>query len=90
MLYVTHYEVVGDRSKERQGELMAILGERGAAPGQLHHFVYADGGGGLVVGEETTRLYEDALSYAPYLSLSTRMAVPVEDAVPQIMAWING
>ncbi|HSF85136.1 MAG TPA: hypothetical protein VLG28_05660 [Acidimicrobiia bacterium] len=53
MLFATHYQLTGERSRERVSELMAIFGQRGAASGTLHHFVYADGGGGIVIGDES-------------------------------------
>lgn len=45
-------DVVGERSKEASAELMTIFGERGAPPGQVAHYVFADGSGGFLITEE--------------------------------------
>ncbi len=91
MLFLTQYQLIGERSKERTVELMTLFGERSAGPGTLHHFVYADGGGGFVISDESglTRLYEDTLYYAPYMDFQTRPLLTVEEAVPQITAWMT-
>ena len=52
MLFVTHYELIGEPSKARTQELMALFGERGAGEGTLAHYVYADGGAGFVISDD--------------------------------------
>ncbi len=91
MLYVTHYESVGEPSKERTQELMALFAERGSGPGTLAHYVYADGGGGLVIADDSAldALYGDAIQYSPYLEFSTRPILMVEDAIPTIVEWMS-
>ena len=92
MLFATHYQWVGERSKEASAELMTIFGERGAPPGQVAHYVFADGSGGFLIADESglDRLYEDALAYSPYLELETRPVLTIDDAVPQIAGWLGG
>lgn len=53
MLFVTHYELTGEPVKERTQELMALSAERGTGPGMLAHYVYADGGGGFAIADES-------------------------------------
>ncbi len=91
MLFVTHYRLIGERSKERTAELMALFAERGEAPGTQHHFVNADGGGGFVIGDESgmARLYEDAVSYSPWLEFETRPIITIGEAVPIIAEWMS-
>ena len=91
MLFVTHYQLVGKRSKKRVSELMALFGERGPGPGTIAHYVYADGGGGFVISDDSglTRLYEDALSYSPYMSFETRPLLTIDEAVPSIGEWMS-
>lgn len=92
VLFVTSYRLTGERSKARTTELMTLFGARGPAPGTIAHYVYADGGGGFVVTDETglTRLYEDAVNYSPYVEFSTRPALTIDDAVPTITGWMSG
>ncbi len=91
MLFVTHYQLIGEPSKERTVELMTLFGERGAGPGALSHYVYADGGGGFVISDESglERLYEDAVHYSPYMEFETRPLLPIDEAVPTIAAWMS-
>ena len=91
MLFVTHYELIGERSKERTQELMALFAERGAGPGTLAHYVYADGGAGFVIADESGLevAYETALAYAPYMQFTTRPIITIDEAVPTIAEWMS-
>ncbi len=91
MLFVTHYELIGERSKERTQELMALFAERGAGPGTLAHYVYADGGAGFVITDESGLevAYETALAYAPYMQFTTRPIITIDEAVPTIAEWMS-
>ncbi len=91
MLFVTHYELNGEPSKERTQELMALFAERGAGPGTLAHYVYADGGAGFVIADESGLevAYETALAYAPYMQFTTRPILTIDEAVPTIAAWMS-
>ncbi len=91
MLFVTHYELNGEPSKERTQELMALFAERGAGPGTLAHYVYADGGAGFVITDESGLevAYETALAYAPYMQFTTRPILTIDEAVPTIAEWMS-
>jgi hypothetical protein len=91
MLFVTHYEEIGEPSKERTQELMALFSERGSGPGTVAHYFYADGGGGFVIADDSglDALYEDAIQYSPYLKFNTRPILLVDDAVPTIVEWMS-
>ena len=91
MHFVTFYELVGDPSKERSQQLMALFEERGSGSGTVAHYVYADGGGGFVIsdGSDMDELYADAVAYAEYLEFSTRPILAIEDAVPTIVEWMS-
>ncbi len=91
MLFVTHYELNGEPSKERTQELMALFAERGAGPGTLAHYVYADGGAGFVISDESGLevAYETALAYAPYMQFNTRPILTIDEAVPTIAEWMS-
>lgn len=89
MQYLTTYTLTGKRSKKKTAKLLALFGERGATPGTVAHYVYADGSGGVLIGDETImeRLYEDAVYYSPWMELSTRPVLPVEESLPISGAW---
>jgi hypothetical protein len=71
---------------------MAIFGERGTNDSTLSHWVHADGGGGslIVDGTEMEMLYKDAIAYGPWMDLSARPIISIDEAVPVTMAWLNG
>jgi hypothetical protein len=89
MHYVTTYTLTGKRSKKKTAALLELFAERGATPGTLAHYVYADGGGGFLIGDEATleRLYEDAIHYSKWMELSTRPILAVEESLPIAGAW---
>jgi hypothetical protein len=63
----------------------------GKARGTIARYVYAGGGGGFVISDDSglTRLYEDALSYSSYVSFETRPLLTVDDGVPAIGDWLG-
>ena len=91
MLFVTHYELVGERSKERAQALMEVFGERGPGTGTLAHYVYADAGAGFVItdGSGLDEAYETALAYSEYMQFTTRPIITIDEAVPEIGKWLS-
>ena len=91
MLFVTHYELIGEPSKGRTQELMALFGERGAGEGTLAHYVYADAGAGFVISDDSglDSLYEDAIQYSPYMKFTTQPILTIDEAVPTIAEWMS-
>jgi hypothetical protein len=91
MLYATTYTLTGKRSKKKTAKLLEVFGQRGATPGTTVHYVYADGSGGILIGDETIldRLYEDAVHYSPWMELSARPILSIEDALPVTGAWAS-
>ncbi len=92
MHYIVSYTLTGDRTKEKTASLMALFGERGANDSTIVHWVYADGGGGFLITDDSQMdmLYKDAIAYAPWMDLSSTPIISIEEAVPEIMAWLNG
>lgn len=92
MHYVVNYTLIGERTKENTAELMALFGERGSNESTVAHWVYADGGGGFLItdGTQLELLYEDTLAYGRWMELSSTPIISIEEAVPQILAWMNG
>jgi len=89
MYFVTTYTFTGKRTKKKTKKLLTLFGERGSSPGTVAHYVFADGGGGFLVNDESglARLYEDALHYGPWMELSTRPIHSIEDSLPISGAW---
>ena len=91
MHFVTHYELVGDPTKQRTQQLMALFQERGSGSGTVAQYVYADGGAGFVIsdGSDLDQLHEDAVNYSDYLEFHTRPILAVDEAVPTIVEWMG-
>lgn len=70
---------------------MAVFAERGTAPSTIAHWVYADGGGGFLIADEEAldQLYELALHYGPWMDLTTRPIHTIDEALPQIAAFMS-
>jgi len=91
MHFVVNYTLTGERTKENTADLMAVFAERGNNDSTIAHWVYADGGGGFLIadGTELELLYQDALAYSTWMELSATPIISIEDAVPQIAAWMT-
>ncbi len=90
MLIVTTYKVKPYITKKETAELMAVFAETGAAPGEIAHYVNADGGGGVVILEVDDILdgYRNNLKYAEWLQFESKIMVTVDAAVVPIMEAI--
>ena len=51
VLFATRYRFKGDQSPESVQKLLAVFAERGAAEGEVAHYVAADGRGGIIITE---------------------------------------
>ena len=87
MLFMTTYDIIGDRTSERTAALMQVFGDRGEVEGTQAHYVRADGGGGWVIQEinDATKAYEDSLAYAEWLDIETVPIITIDEAVPKIL-----
>lgn len=92
MHHVINYTLTGERSKENTAELMSLFAERGTSDSVVAHWVYADGGGGffIVDGTGMDTMYEAALAYGAWLDYSATPILSIDEAVPQITAWLGG
>jgi hypothetical protein len=91
MYFLTTYTLTGKRTKKKTAKLLELFAQRGATPGTIAHYVYSDGGGGFLIGDETIleRLYEDSIHYAPWMEFSTRPIHSVEDGLAISAGWAN-
>ena len=88
MLMATRYTFKGDQSPESVKALLAVFAERGAAEGEIAHYVSADGRGGMIIAdvEDQQAGYENALAYQQWMDFQTTPILTIEDAMPAIMA----
>lgn len=91
MHYVVRYELTGERTKENTAELMGLFAKRGTNDSTVAHWVHADGGGGFLITDdsEMDQLYKDALAYGAWMDLYATPIISIDEAVPNIMAWMS-
>ena len=88
MLFLTKYTFIGDRSPESARALVKEFGQRGAAPGEVAHYVNTDGSGGYVItdSDDVQGAYANALAYQQWIKFETSQILTIADALPSIMA----
>ncbi|KHL13259.1 hypothetical protein CLV56_2482 [Mumia flava] len=91
MILVTTYRIKPFLSKAETKELLGAFAEVGNAPGTTAHYVFADGGGGVVVAESDDPMegYRNLLNYSQWISFDTKVMLKVDDAVPMIMESLS-
>ena len=91
VLFQTNYKIVGDRSTERGKELMARFAERGKGPGEIAHYVHANGGGGTVISEnaDVSELHDVVLAYSAWLEFEIIPILAIDDAVPALLKYFG-
>jgi hypothetical protein len=90
MHYVTNYTFKPHMTKQEIAGLMEVFGTVGNAPGATAHYVWADGGGGTVIGEtdDVAGVYRNILSYTEWIEFDLNIVLPVEDAVGQVFDFL--
>jgi hypothetical protein len=91
MLLITEYRLRPHMPKADVKRLMDEFGKRGAAEGEIAHYVRADGSGGYTIGEgETvTDAYEAALAYSEFMTFTITPVLSIDAAVSPIMAYLG-
>jgi hypothetical protein len=91
MLFQTNYRIAGERSPERGKALMARFGERGKGPGEIAHYVHANGDGGTVISEnaDISELHDVVLAYSPWLDFEIIPILNIDDAVPNLLKYFG-
>ncbi len=91
VLFQTNYRIVGDRSTERGKALMARFGERGAGPGEIAHYVHANGDGGTVISEnaDISELHDVVLAYSQWMEFEIIPILTIEDAAPNLLKYFG-
>jgi len=87
MLFQTNYSIIGGQDVAQARALMARFGERGKGPGEIAHYVHADGSGGTVISENTdvTVLHDVCLAYSQWLEFEIIPILTIDDAVPNLL-----
>ncbi len=91
MLFISEYRLNPHMPKAEVKKLMDEFGKRGAAEGEIAHYVRADGTGGYVVAENDSLddAYAAVLAYSPYMTFTITPVLKVDDAVGPILAYIG-
>ena len=86
MLFITTYRTKPFLSREETREMMEVFGEAGTGPGTIAHYVFADGGGGVVISESSPADdYRNTLNYTPWVQFETTPVLSIDDALPHLM-----
>jgi hypothetical protein len=72
MLFINEYALKPHMPKADLKRLMDEFGKRGAAEGEIAHYVRADGLGGYTVEESDSLddMYADALAYSEFMTFT--------------------
>ena len=91
MLFITEYRLKPHLKKDEVKRLMDEFGKRGAAPGELAHYVRIDGSGGFTIGEsdDLNAAYENVLAYTEFMTFTVTPVLTIDDAAGPILAYIG-
>ena len=91
MIFVTEYRLKPHMSKSEVKKLMDLFGKRGAAEGEIAHYVRADGTGGWTISEsdDVAAGYADVLAYSEFITFSTVPVLKIDDAVGPIFEYLG-
>jgi hypothetical protein len=91
MLFITEYTLNPHMPKAEVGRLMDEFGKRGAADGEIAHYVKADGTGGYTVSENDELItgYADVLAYHEFMTLTITPVLKIDDATGPIMGYLS-
>ena len=91
MLFISEYQLNPHMPKAEVKRLMDEFGKRGAAEGEVAHYVKADGTGGFTVTEndDLSAAYADVLAYHEFMTFTITPVLNIDDAVGPIMAYLN-
>ena len=92
MLLLTTYRVKSHLSRADFKRLMDEFGKRGAAPGEVAHYVHTDGSGGSILSEvsDIGPSYESLLAYTEYMEFDVTPVLKIDDAVGPLLAYVGG
>jgi len=88
MLMANTHTFKGDQSPDSMKAVLAVFAARGPVEGQIAHYVFADGSGGLTItdSDDPQAGYAEALAYKQWMDFKSTPILTVDDAMPAIMA----
>ena len=91
MLFITDYRLKSHLTKADTKRLMDEFAKRGAVPGEIAHYVRADGSGGLTISEadDIAASYETVLAYSEFMEFDVTPVLKIDDAVGPILGYIG-
>ncbi len=91
MIFVSEYQLRPHMAKADVKSLMDIFGKRGAATGEIAHYVRADGSGGYTITEadDLNSAYADVLAYSEFMTFTVTPVLKIDDAVGPIFEYLG-
>jgi hypothetical protein len=91
MFFVSEYRLKPHMAKSDVKRLMDEFGKRGAAEGEIAHYVRADGTGGYTVSEADSleSAYADVLAYSEFMTFAVTPVLKIDDAVGPIFGYLG-
>ena len=90
MISVTKYELRPHMAKADVKSLMDIFGKRGAAAGEIAHYVRADGSGGYTITDaDVNSPYAHVLAYPELMTFTVTPVLKIDDAVGPIFEYLG-
>jgi hypothetical protein len=91
MLFMTTYRLKSHLKKSDVKRLMDEFGKRGAAPGEIAHYVRIDGSGGVSLSEsdDVNAAYEYTLAFTEFMEFDVTPVLKIDDAVGPILAYVG-
>jgi hypothetical protein len=89
--FISEYKLKPHLTKDEVKRLMDAFGKRGAAEGEIAHYVRADGTGGFTISEneDLTSAFGDVLLYSEYMTFTITPVLKIDDAVGPLFAYIG-
>jgi hypothetical protein len=91
MFFISEYKLKPHLTKDEVKRLMDTFGKRGAAEGEVAHYVRADGSGGFTISEndDLTSAFADVLLYSEYMTFTITPVLKIDEAVGPIFGYIG-
>ena len=90
MLFVTDYRLKPNLTRSESKRLMEEFGRRGAAPGEVAHYVRIDGSGGVTIteNESLADVFAYVLAFSEFMEFDVTPAMKIEDALAPLLTYV--